>query len=44
MSSSVQIVLGYVAVVGVIGLYAFSVVRNGRKMSVGVNDEDKPWT
>jgi hypothetical protein len=44
MSTEVQVILGYVGVVGAIGLYAWSVLRNGRRMSAGIRDEDKPWT
>jgi hypothetical protein len=44
VSSEVQIVVGYVAVIAAIGGYAFMVLRKGRRMSVGMRDEDKPWT
>jgi hypothetical protein len=44
MSSEVQIVLGYIAVIVAIGGYGLMIVRKGRRMSVGMRDEDKPWT
>ena len=43
MSTAGYIAIGWIAVLGGIGLYATRIVVRGRHLSRQVPDEDKPW-
>jgi len=44
MQNAFEIIGSYVFTFAVIGAYAFSVIRRGRRLSDRVDDDDKYWT
>jgi hypothetical protein len=44
MDNAFEILGSYVVTFVVIGVYAWRVLRNGRKLADQVDDEDKYWT